>query len=348
MIKPLLVPAIACIALLAAPTAVASSATVDGSTLTFVAGPGEANTVSIAYDASLASYKITDTTAATTGGPGCGAIEHEINCDGVAVKSIVINLRDGNDRWLGGDISLVPSVDGGPGDDELSGLGILNGGDGNDTLQALDVGSALNGDDGNDLLIGGQGDDTLDGGAGDDLLIGNDGTDKFVGGPGLDRVDASGDGGKTVDCQGRDDDIIQGLDPASDGLESIDRVNCVSAPQIAVAVPRVRLKQFIARGMRFTITCNRPCAVYWEVTVDKKTAKLLHHKGGWLSRHPIALDEDGFRTPFGGSQKFTARVTGFATKKALRRLRSLTVTLGVQAFSQSGLDTTQFKKVRLR
>lgn len=348
MIKRLVISVIACFALSPAPAAVASRATVDGSTLTFVAGAGEANSVAIAYDATIASFKITDSTATTSGGPGCGATEHEINCDGLAVRAIVINLRDGNDRWLGGDISIVPSVDGGAGDDELSGLGLLNGGDGNDTLRALDIGSALNGDDGNDLLVGGLGDDTLDGGPGDDFLIGNDGTDKFVGGPGLDRIDASGDGGKTVDCQGRDDEIIQGMDPETEGLESIDRVNCVPAPQVSVAVPRVRLKQFIARGMRFTVTCNRPCAVYWEVTADKKTRKLLHHKGDWLSRHPLAVDEDGFRTPFLNSHKYTARVTGFATKKALRRLKSLTVTLGIQAFSQSGLDTTQFKKVKLR
>lgn len=348
MIKHLRVLVVLFSVLWAAPSAGASSATVDGTTLTFVAGAGEANTVSIAYDAMLASYRITDSTATATGGPGCGAIDHEINCDGIAVKSIVINLRDGNDRWLGGDISIMPSVDGGPGNDELTGVGFLNGGDGDDALRAPDAGGMLNGDGGNDVLVGGLGDDRLDGGPGDDLLIGNDGTDKFVGGLGLDRIDASGDGGKTIDCQGRDDDVVQGLDAEAGGIESIQRINCVPAPQISVAVPRVRLRQFIARGMRFTVACNRPCAVYWEVTIDRKTAKLIHQKGDWLSRHPIAVDEDGFRTPFQNSQKYTARVTGFATKKALRKLRSLTVTLGVQGFSQSGLDVTQFKKVTLR
>src|SRR4051794_37013240 len=99
-----------------APQATASTASLDGKTLTFLAGPGEANTVSIAYDATLASYKISDTTAATTGGNGCGAAEHEIDCEGAQVQVIVINLRDGNDRWLGGDIKLLPSIDGGAGD----------------------------------------------------------------------------------------------------------------------------------------------------------------------------------------------------------------------------------------
>jgi hypothetical protein len=347
MVRPVAVLVAVLCALALASSASASTANLVGGTLSFVAAPGEANTVSIAYDPTIAAYRFTDSTATTTGGAGCGASEHEISCEGAGVQVIVISLRDGNDRWTGGDITIIPSVDGGAGDDDLSGLGFLNGGDGNDTVKGLDIGATLTGGDGDDLLVGGAGDDTLDGGPGNDLLIGNDGTDTLIGGPGLDRIDASGDGGKTVDCQGRDDEVVQGRDLETEDVESIERQNCTPAPTFNVDIAKPRIKQLVSRGLAFTVTCNRPCAIYWELTVDKKTSKLLHHTGTWLSRHPIALDEDGFRKPFQSSQKFTARVTGFATKKALRRLKKLTITLGIQVYSQSGLDATQFKTLKL-
>ena len=101
------------------------------------------------------------------------------------------------------------SVDGGPGDDVITGSAdhdILEGGPGNDALFGMG---------GNDVLAGGLGDDSLAGGPGDDFLLGSDleafelrtaqpadhdilagedGTDLLAGGPGPDTI--SGGAGK--------------------------------------------------------------------------------------------------------------------------------------------------------
>src|SRR3954451_15817111 len=129
------------LALVCAPSAGAATASVIDGTLTYAAGVGETNSVSIALDPAVNGYAITDTGALPVGGQGCGAIDHEVDCEDKNISVIVINLRDGNDKWTGGDIKVVPSVDGGSGDDDLEGIGFLGGGDGNDTLKGLDSGA---------------------------------------------------------------------------------------------------------------------------------------------------------------------------------------------------------------
>ncbi|MFQ3786330.1 hypothetical protein [Halomonas sp. A29] len=76
-------------------------------------------------------------------------------------------------------------VEGGTGDDELTGA-VVFGGAGDDTLIALDSGSLLHGGEGNDTLVGGMSDDQLYGGEGDDTLIIRGGNDVLYGGVGDD------------------------------------------------------------------------------------------------------------------------------------------------------------------
>jgi hypothetical protein len=328
------------IALVAAPAAHGATANVVNGTLTYIAAPGETNTVSIAFDPTI-GYEITDSTAMPKGGTGCGSIGHEVDCEDQNITTIVVNLRDGNDKWTGGDIKITPAVDGGDGNDDLEGIGSLSGGAGDDILKGTDGGAQLDGGDGNDLVVGGQGDDILDGGPGDDLLIGNDGSDTLLGNTGLDRIDASGDGPKSVDCQGRDDEIIQ-------GGENVTRTGCAPAPRAQISAAGVSVKRLLAGGMPFTVTCDRPCAVYWELTpTAKKVRKLIHHAGGWLDRHTTPVDGDGFYTFPSDPQKFTAHVLGNASKKALRRLTTFGVTLGVQVYGRDGLTSKVFKPLRI-
>ena len=317
----------------------AGTASVVGSTLTYAAGAGEANSVSIAFDAAISGYRITDSTAPVMGGPGCGAVDHEVDCEDKGVSVIIVNLRDGDDKWLGGDIKVVPTVDGGAGSDDLEGIGFLSGGDGNDTLKSLDVDSQLDGGAGDDLLVGGIGNDNLDGGSGDDLLIGNDGNDTLLGGPGLDRVDASGDGTKIVDCQARDDEIIQ-------GGSNVQKQNCGGAPKVQITAGHVNPKRLVTSGLPFTVSCDRPCAVYYELTPDAKARKLI--RGGlWMDRHLPPIDGDGFRMPVAGPQHFTAHVLSAKTSKRIKGLRSFGATLGVQVFARDGASVKQFKKLRI-
>jgi Ca2+-binding RTX toxin-like protein len=90
-------------------------------------------------------------------------------------RPLTVRLGDGNDRWSDAEASSGANVDGGAGDD------ILTGGGGNDRLS---------GGDGNDVITGGGGRDQLRGNAGNDTLFASgDGAADFLdGGSGTDRA----------------------------------------------------------------------------------------------------------------------------------------------------------------
>jgi Ca2+-binding RTX toxin-like protein len=95
--------------------------------------------------------------------------------DSPASDTLTVNGNEGNDA--------IKAVDG-----VQTAVNItLNGGAGNDVLSADAI---LNGSDGNDTLEGGSGNNTMDGGAGDDVFIGNGGTDNIGGGGGSSVGDA--------------------------------------------------------------------------------------------------------------------------------------------------------------
>ncbi|WP_425614911.1 dockerin type I domain-containing protein [Anatilimnocola sp. NA78] len=111
---------------------------------------------------------------------------------------LVFNGNEGNDAIVAND-NLIPfyaaanlRINGGDGDDFISGHGTLSGGLGNDSLY---------GGVASQVISGGAGDDTIYGGAGDDTLNGDAGEDTFVGGLGLDTIDG-GDDFDTILVQG--------------------------------------------------------------------------------------------------------------------------------------------------
>jgi inhibitor of cysteine peptidase len=111
------------------------------------------------------------------------------------VKSIIVNAGDGNDTvtvQLPDSLSrIVVTINGGAGDDTLnagSNRGILHGGDGDDTLNGSASGDELYGELGDDVLNGNGGDDILQGGEGEDTLIGGMGADDLRGGAGKDWI----------------------------------------------------------------------------------------------------------------------------------------------------------------
>ena len=115
---------------------------------------------------------------------------------------------EGGDDQIEGSASGLDQMYGGDGNDSISGSGFIDGGAGDDSIRALDIGSTVFGGDGRDIIRGGLRNDTLIGGAGIDELTGGSGDDILVGGIG-DSV--SGDGG---------DDLAR-FDPTalSDGTE---------------------------------------------------------------------------------------------------------------------------------
>ena len=111
--------------------------------------------------------------------------------------------------------------------DTISGVEMVQSGQGDDRLIADDVGDDLSGGDGADTIVGGRGDDTIAGGYGADSISGGEGVDQIDGGGGLagDRIDGGGaddhiNGSRGDDriVGGRGDDWID----AGDGADRID------------------------------------------------------------------------------------------------------------------------------
>ncbi|MEX0713059.1 MAG: DUF4214 domain-containing protein [Pirellulales bacterium] len=95
--------------------------------------------------------------------------------------NLMINGLGGDDVIVASpDVGILVSLDGGAGNDFLSG------------------GNTLLGSDGDDTLVGSAGDDLIDGGAGNDTIVGNGGTDTISGGSGADTIHVLGTEGNDV------------------------------------------------------------------------------------------------------------------------------------------------------
>jgi Ca2+-binding RTX toxin-like protein len=138
-------------------TARAASASVSRDALTFEAGPGERNSVTVTR--APMGYRIVDAGAPIAPGTGCRATApNAVECTARPVERIAVRAGDGDD-FVTLSVTTRSVVNGGPGNDRLEGgegLDDLLGGGGDDDLL---------GGDGGDLLIGGEGADTLSGGA---------------------------------------------------------------------------------------------------------------------------------------------------------------------------------------
>jgi Ca2+-binding RTX toxin-like protein len=155
---------------------------------------------------------------------------HHRTSDASGIVRIEIYLGRGDDHaQVAGNIDLPVFMDGGSGDDHLNagrGPAVLLGGDGHDFLMGgkgpdrIDGGSGhdmIMGDGGNDILLGGAGQDVILGGSGDDIIDGDDGNDVVYAGDGNDYVTGgagqdilAGDGGNDVIKGGSGNDLLTG------------------------------------------------------------------------------------------------------------------------------------------
>ncbi len=158
------------------------------------------------------------------------------NRNGVAFSASISNIEKvsgsdaADDTFIGSDVKKE-IMNGGGGDDSLSGLGgkdKLKGDAGNDTLDGGEGRDTLKGGDGDDLLRGGKGTDQLNGGGGSDSLIGGNGDDQLKGGAGRDNLDGrngddqmSGGGGGDTFVFSDGADVVTDFDVAN-GHEWID------------------------------------------------------------------------------------------------------------------------------
>ena len=107
--------------------------------------------------------------------------------------------------------SYPPTLDGGAGNDQLTGssfMDLLRGQDGNDTLNGGGGNDFLQGGAGDDQIFGGDGSDGLSGGSGNDTLFGGTGDDTAYGGTGDDSI--RGEAGADTIFGGADSDDVDG------------------------------------------------------------------------------------------------------------------------------------------
>lgn len=128
------------------------------------------------------------------------------------VSQVRITTLGGNDNvTVLGDIPC--SVDGGTGNDTLSGgdaADLIYGGDGDDSLSGGAGVDTIYGNFGNDAISGGLKRDSLMGGLGNDTITAGDGPDSVYGGDGMDVL-RGGKGADYIEGRGKSDTIYGGF-----------------------------------------------------------------------------------------------------------------------------------------
>jgi len=269
--------------LVAAPTASASTVSLEGGVLTVAAAPGEANDVKFTASSDTASddLYVSDGGRATAG-PGCRAPSVSYGspvCPAMAVQRVVVRLGDGDDSFFLSDVpqlrvfgSGIPVeaygeagrdyvytvgaraagsvTDGGEGDDYVEGWVLVRGGPGPDNITSH--GGVAEGGDGNDQIgkpTPSIGPAQIDAGPGDDTLSTKDGqADDLACGPGKDFIESA-------------DPIDR---PAKDGsCESGVGVKPPVRPQVTVfEFPRNRARPGKDGRVAIWMACSVPqCAV---------------------------------------------------------------------------------------
>jgi hypothetical protein len=184
----------------------------EGPLMRYIASPGEANRLTVTIEPGLIRFR--EASLPVQAGEGCTAVSaNEATC-ATTTGGVTTDAGDRDDviDLPGGGAS----VEGGPGNDRITGASAATGGPGDDVLVAgsaiaipggSTLGAILNGDDGDDTLTGASGADALIGGAGRDAITGGDGDDKLYGegapyGPRLPPAADTIDGGEGTDSLG--------------------------------------------------------------------------------------------------------------------------------------------------
>jgi Ca2+-binding RTX toxin-like protein len=160
-----------------APQALASTVAVTGgNTVRILESGSEVNRVSVSYDAGMNLYDVTDSAANLTPSGTCvAANSHSATCPGAGIKTIFVDT-DAQADSISMDLATIPTsvtgnLDGGPGNDSVSGHGTLNGGSGNDLILGSVLADNVRGSSGRDYIDAGNGPDDITGGSSTDTLV---------------------------------------------------------------------------------------------------------------------------------------------------------------------------------
>jgi Ca2+-binding RTX toxin-like protein len=154
-----------------APAALASTTSIQNANRVNVAGSGnERNQITVAYDPGLDLFIVTDATGTTTAGVVCTQVNTTtVTCPGAGIATVRVQSTGGNDT-----ISL--SAPNWPATIE----GDLDGGSGNDRVTGAGAADTVRGDSGTDILDGGTGADELRGGSSTDVAYYGDRTTRVT------------------------------------------------------------------------------------------------------------------------------------------------------------------------
>jgi Ca2+-binding RTX toxin-like protein len=143
-----------------APAALASTTSIQNANRVNVAGSGnERNQVTVAYDSVLDQYTVTDATG-TSAGTLCTQVNPTtVTCPGAGIASVRVATTGGNDTINLAAANWPATIE-----------GDLDGGSGNDRVTGAGAADTLRGDSGSDILDGGSGADELRGGSGTDVV----------------------------------------------------------------------------------------------------------------------------------------------------------------------------------
>lgn len=237
----------------------------------------------------------------------------------------------------------ITGSDGGEAIDGLSGDDTVDGRGGNDDLTGGGGRDSVNGGAGDDSVNGSSGDDTVDGGAGKDVLRGDDSCTIGACSGGSDLLLARDGETDAVNCGvGADTARVDQLDTVAtdfqQGCETIERESVGGAPGGGAAaagdltlVGTPRMKGLRGRGLRLKVACAAACRISARLTVDKRTGRRLR-----LKKQVLATARGTVRA--GESGLFTARPSA-ATRKRLKRIKRLKVTIVVQVTDAAGKRT---------
>ncbi len=164
------------LALCGASNALASTVMVSGgNTVRVLESGSEVNRVTVSFDAGMNLYDVTDSAASLTPSGTCTAVSsHSATCPGTGIKTISVDT-DAQADSISMDVATIPTsvvgnLDGGPGDDSVSGHGTLNGGSGNDLIHGSPLADNVRASSGRDFVDAGDGPDDIEGGSGTDTL----------------------------------------------------------------------------------------------------------------------------------------------------------------------------------
>jgi Ca2+-binding RTX toxin-like protein len=164
-------------ALVVASGALASTVTITGGNTVRVSETGsEVNRVVVSFASGTDLYTARDTVAnLAVAGATCTAVDaHTATCPGAGIKTVSVDTDAQNDSIVLA--SSIPStvmgnLDGGGGNDSVSGHGTVNGGSGDDVVTGSALADNIRGGSGRDSLNGGDGPDDIAGGSGTDTLF---------------------------------------------------------------------------------------------------------------------------------------------------------------------------------